>query len=239
MYSSSRAKNFKHLALVLALCAAIALHGAAFAARGSKERPTPTSAIYIAMLYEKLISDRTPDFADWVKESPEYKKAELYERPDLVEKGKEDLKTTYGLLSTAEPIVLEVKMKLSGYSPVGKGFLIQYFSDTTYYRYTYMGNRYALVPNGVTAFQWLKAPKSFTDDIMEATDNGRDARLLLTLIPQTADPKPMVLDGKPTHLMMAEVSKMELWSKDGTRVIWDDKMNTPTSTRSKLMNLYQ
>lgn len=130
-------------------------------------------------------------------------------------------------------------MKITGYSPVGKGFLVQYFHDLTYYLYTYMGNRYALVPNGIMAYTWLKAPKSFTKEIMEETNNGRDAKLLLTLIPQTADPKPMMLNGKPTRLMMAEVTKVELWSKDGTRVIWDDKMNAPSSVRSRLMNLYQ
>jgi hypothetical protein len=130
-------------------------------------------------------------------------------------------------------------MQISAYSPVGKGFLVKYFSDLTYYRYTFMGNRYALVPNGVMAYTWLKAPKSFAEEIMKETNNGYDAKLLLTLIPQSADRKPMVLDGRPTRLMMAEVTKVELWSKDGQRVIWDDKMNAPTSTRSKLMNLYQ
>lgn len=210
-----------------------------FAGTGQVTRPEPTDAIHIAMLYEKLISDRTPDFADWVRETPAFKKAELYQQPEILEKGKEDLANTYKLLSTAEPIVLEVKMQISAYSPVGKGFLVKYFNDLTYYRYTYLGNRYALVPNGVMAYTWLKAPKSFADEIMKETNNGRDAKLLLTLIPQSADRKPMILDGKPTRLMMAEVTKVELWSKDGTRVIWDDKMNAPTSTRSKLMNLYQ
>jgi hypothetical protein len=52
----------------------------AYAGSGNVTRPEPTSAIHIAMLYEKLISDRTPDFADWVMETPKYKKAELYER---------------------------------------------------------------------------------------------------------------------------------------------------------------
>lgn len=210
-----------------------------FAGTGQATRPAPTDALHIAMLYEKLVSDRTPDFADWVRETPKFKKAELYEQPEILEKGKEELATTYRLLSTNEPIVLEVKMKLSGYSPVGKGFLVQYFNDLTYYQYNYMGNRYALVPKDLMAYTWLRAPKSFAAEIMQETNNGRDARLTLTLIPQTADPKPMVLNGKPTRLMMAEVTKVELWSKDGQRVIWDDKMNAPTSTRSKLMNLYQ
>lgn len=210
-----------------------------YAGSGNVTRPAPTDALHIAMLYEKLISDRTPDFTDWVMETPKYKKAELYERPDIVEKGKEELAKTYRLLSTNEPIILEVKMQISAYSPVGKGFLVKYFNDLTYYRYTYMGNRYALVPSGVMAYTWLKAPKSFAEEMMKETNNGHDAKLLLTLIPQSADRKPMILDGRPTRLMMAEVTKVELWSKDGQRVIWDDKMNAPTSTRSKLMYLYQ
>jgi hypothetical protein len=64
-----------------------------FAGSGQVTRPEPTSPIYIAMLYEKLISDRTPDFADWVRESPEFRKAELYEQPDILEKGKAKLAT--------------------------------------------------------------------------------------------------------------------------------------------------
>ena len=51
--------------------------------------PEQTKAIYVAMLYEKFKhpGGDEPDFGEWVRKSPDYDAAELYQRPALVSIG--------------------------------------------------------------------------------------------------------------------------------------------------------
>jgi hypothetical protein len=62
---------------------------------------------------------------------------------------------------------------------------------------------------------------------------------VLTLAPVAADARPMPFNGRKYHLLMAEVSKIEIWSRDGSRVIWDDTMNSPRSLRTRLRDMYR
>lgn len=231
----------KYIARIfLVACLAFAFAGISHAQLTQPKMPEQTKAIYIAMLYEKFVhSNTTPDFEEWVQRSPDYLQAELYQRPDIVLKNSKELKTTYNLLTPTEPIVLIIKARISGYSPTGKGFLVQNFKNMSYFDYTYLGKRYALVPSGIDRYQWLKAVPEEVNEIMRETDNGRNATLVLSMIPSQADPKPIELNGKKYNLMMADISKIEMWSKDSSHIIWDDKMNAPSSVRSKVLDLFQ
>ncbi len=226
--------------------ALIALAVAGFCAGSRAQEITPTKMpdatkpVYVAMLFEKIEHpNNTPDFEEWVRNTPDYVNAQLYDRPALVLKESKELKATYDLLTPTEPIVITIKAHISGYSPTAKGFLVSNFQKLTYFDYAYSGQRYALVPNGISNYQWLKAVPEEVDDIMKESDNGKNANLVLTLIPTQIDPKPMDLDGKKHSLMMADISKIEMWSKDGTHVVWDDKMEAPASVRSKVLDLFQ
>jgi hypothetical protein len=226
---------------VLIAAAVLALSSPARAQMSQTKMPDQTKSIYIAMLYEKFLhaNGGTPDFEEWVRKSPDYDSAELYQRPDLVIKNSKDLKATYDLLTPTEPIVLAIKAHISGYSPAAHGFLVQNFQNMAYFDYAYLGKRYALVPNGISNYQWLKAVPEEVKEIMRETDNGRSANLVLSLVPIQVDTKPMDLNGRKYNLMMADISKIEMWSKDGSHVIWDDKMNAPASVRSKILDLFQ
>lgn len=208
------------------------------AAAEETRRPPPTPAMYIAMLYEKFAHAKRPDFAEWVKKSKEYREAELHEQPEILEREGAKLKSVYDLMYM-DNITVTMTARLSGYSPMGGGFLVQNFNEMMFFNYVYLDRRYAVVPEGITRFQWLKAPPEDAAGIMRETANGQSAKLVLTLAPVAADPKPMVMQGRKYHLLMAEVSKIEMLSKDGTRTIWDDTMNAPRSLRNKLREMYR
>ncbi|MDE1152317.1 MAG: hypothetical protein PW788_07255 [Micavibrio sp.] len=225
------------LAITLLVLSCLLLATPALASSDGK-KPEPTPPAYIAMLYNKLLG-KAPDFAAWVTSTEQYKEAELYDRAKIVELNSEKMQNTYSLLTVSEPIVLDVTANISGYSPLGKGFLVQNFNDMTYFNYTYMGERYALVPNGMTKYQWLRSPEELSPMIMRETDNGQNAIMTITLTPQAADAKPMQLDGRNCRLIMGEVSKIELWSKDKTHVIWDTQIAETNASKKRLLNLYQ
>jgi hypothetical protein len=228
------------IALIAAAAAGFSAAAIAQEIAAPPKIPDATKSVYIAMLYEKIRHPQnTPDFEDWVRQTPDYNDAQLVDRPALVLKESKELKNTYDLMTPSEPITIVIKAHISGYSATEQGFLVTNFQKLTYFDYAYSGERYALVPNGISSYQWLKAVPEEVKEIMKESDNGKSANLVLSLVPTQIDPKPMALDGKKHKLMMADISKIEMWSKDGTHVIWDDKMNAPTSERSKVLDLFQ
>ena len=221
-----------------ALLAALLILLIATPAFASGKKPDATQSIYVAMLYEKLLG-KTPGFEDWVRSSPKYAKIELYDRPQYLKDEVEKMYDTYNLLTVTEPIVLDVNAKITSYSPLGKGFLVQNFNDMTYFNYTYMGQRYALIPNGVASYQWLKCPPELAASIArEMNPDNNTVRLTLTLTPQGADPNPIQMDGRTYKLVMAEISKIELWSKDNSFVVWDTQFNSTDVKTKSLLNLH-
>lgn len=198
-------------------------------------KPAATSPLYIAMLYHKLAGD-APDFTGWTKQWDVYQKTELADRPALLEKRVGEMNNTFNLMTPAEPIIVQSRIRLSGYSASNNGFLVQNFNDVTFFGYNYMGKRYALIPGGMAKFQWLKAPANMADAIMRETDNGKSGKVTLTLISMRADPKPLDMNGQPHNLLMADISKIELWSKDGKTLVWDSQIGE-TKARKDLLNM--
>ncbi|MCC7037747.1 MAG: hypothetical protein IT560_10645 [Alphaproteobacteria bacterium] len=198
-------------------------------------KPAPTSALYIAMLYHKLSGDM-PDFTGWTKQWDTYQKTEMADRPALLESRVGEMTNTFNLMTPAEPIVVQSRIRLSGYSATNQGFLVQNFNDVTFFSYNYMGKRYALIPGGMAKYQWLKAPANMADAIMRETDNGASGKVTLTLISMRADPKPLEMNGKAYNLLMADISKIELWSKDGKTLVWDSQIGE-SKGRKDLLNL--
>ena len=220
----------RHVTLLLAL-----LLAASPALAFGTSKPVATSPLYIAMLYYKLAGD-APDFTGWTKQWDTYQKTDMAERPALLDKRVSEMTNTFNLMTPAEPIIVQSKIRLSGYSATNQGFLIQNFNDVTFFNYNYMGKRYALIPGGMAKYQWLKAPANMVDAIMRETDNGSAGKITMTLISMRADPKPLEMNGKPHNLLMADISKIELWSKDGKTLVWDSQIGE-SKGRKDLLNL--
>ncbi|MDI1226162.1 MAG: hypothetical protein PSY14_00560 [bacterium] len=198
-------------------------------------KPVATSPLYIAMLYHKLAGD-APDFAGWTKQWDLYQKTDMADRPALLDKRVGEMTNTFNLMTPAEPIIVQSRIKLSTYSATNQGFFVQNFNDVTFFNYSYMGKRYALIPGGAAKYQWLKAPANMAEAIMRETDNGTAGKVTLTLISMRADPKPLVMNGTPYNLLMADISKIELWSKDGKTLVWDSQIGE-SKGRKDLLNL--
>lgn len=213
----------------------------AFALAADNKMPDATPASHVALLYEKLAdrSGKMPDFASWVKNWSKYKKADFMQRQALMDEKVKSLENTYRLMTWAEPIVIKTKVKISAYSHLGKGFFVQNFTDMTFFRFYHMGQGYAVIPNGMANYQWLKAPPGMADIVMRETQNGQEAVVTITMTSMKADPNPMAMGKRQYKLLMAEVSKIELWSRDRKNIIWDDQIGSSDRTRKKLLNLRQ
>ena len=199
--------------------------------------PAATRSDYVAMLYERMTNPH-PEFGDWIRQMPEYKNAAMLDKQTVFDGKADQLKDAYNRIIVVEPVVVSANVRISPYSAMGGGFLVQSFNDITFFHYDYLGRRYALIPQGITGYQWLKAPVSESPRIMRETGNGSRAHLVLSLMPFTADAKPMEMEKREYRLIMAEIVKIEMWSGDGKRILWDSTMNAPSTLRSKLLNMY-
>lgn len=221
-----------------ALILALLLFLASPAHADENGKPATTKAVYIAMLYQHLSGIR-PDFEKWIADTSVYRNAALHERVSLMTQKKSELQQVYSLITPAEPVIIDVPVKLTGYSQKKKGFLVPAFNDMTFFSYEYMGQRYALIPNKINEHAWLKSPPEFADAVMRETDNGHKGVITMTLLPLSADKKPMTYGGREYRLVMADISKMEIWSKDCTRTVWEGRPAKEKGKANKLINLYQ
>lgn len=223
------------------LIAALLLFMTALPALGQETsvlKPPATRSVYIAMLYYKLIGQK-PDFEAWVESSPAFQNAALHERADMMQSKTAVMREVYDLLTPQEPIVIEIPATISGYSEQQRGFLVTSFNEMTFFNYVYMGQNYAVIPSQISQYLWLKAPPELAAPILRETDNGQNVRMLMTLIPVSADPKPLSMRGRDYHLVMTDISAVEIWAKDGTKTVWDSQFNHPASQQNRLLNLYQ
>lgn len=219
----------------------LALMSPVLARAADNTMPNATPANYIALLYEKLTNKtgKMPRFENWVKDWPTYKKADFMEREKIMSDKVKELESTYGLLTWAEPIVIKTKVKISSYSHAGKGFLVQNFNEMTFFRFYHMGKGYAVIPGGMADYQWLKAPPGLSDIVMRETKNGHEAIVTITMTSTKADPSPMVMGRRYYRLLLADISKIELWSRDQKNIIWDNQIGSMDRTHKKLLNLRQ
>lgn len=221
-----------------ALFIALAAASPARAQMASPQKPAPTQARYIAMLYGKLIG-RAPDFEQMARDTQEYKTASPVQAVAVVREKSKQFEQAYTLLTGADPVTVTPEVQISAYSPLGHGYLVQNFNDMTFFDFVYGGQHYALVPSHITDYRWLKDFPEDAKAIMRETQNGYHAHMVFVLTPTAADPKPMEMNGKQYRLIMADVTKAEMWSQDGKSVIWDSTMNDPGSMESRIMNLFQ
>jgi len=202
-------------------------------------RPDATKPVHIAMLYHHLTNKDEPDYEKLVGKWSKYQQANMVERGEMLDKYTPEMRDAYNLITPTEPIVVNVRVKISGYSPMQKGFFVQSFNDMTYFKFTYLGQRYMVIPSGTAEYQWLKSPQSLSDLIMSETKNGHEAELSITLISLKADPNPMIMDKIRYNLLLAEISKIEMWSKDGKSIIWDSTIGSSDRKRNELLNMHQ
>ncbi len=203
------------------------------------EKPKATEASYIALLFLKL-TGKFPDFHAWAQQTPEYIGAAPDEKISTLEVKAKEFENTYNLLTLADPVIIEIPAKLSSYSALQKGFLIESFTTNMYFGFSHLDSSYAIIPKDITNRQWLPVPPEYADAILSRTNEGKEVVIQMSLLPVYADNKnPMLLNDIDHWLILADISKISLWSSDGTRLLWESRNPQETQSPNKLLDLYR
>ena len=209
----------------------------------SNSKSKPSSPDYVALLFYKMTA-QIPDFDTWARQSSVYKKASVFNRMMILEKEIKKMQEGYNRLSLQEPLVIEMPVRLSGYSHANQGFFIENFRTDTFFPVTYSNQSYAIVPEGIIDKQWLKVATENEARIIEMAareDLGRLLMLTLFLSPEYADKKtPISLDGRDYWLILTNVKKMFLTSLKSDTLLWQsDSIKIKDEKSQKLLNLYR
>lgn len=203
-------------------------------------RPPVTTPVQIAMTFHRLTGQR-PDFIQWAQSSKSYMDASAIDKPSVATRISADLENMYGLLTSDEPLLVRVPAILSEYSRTSKGFFIENFKEDTYFSYSFNNVKYALIPQRIMDFQWVRTQEdreaSRIEDAKRARPNKR-VPVYLYLEPKFADAKaPLNLDGADHFLVMAEVKKIEIYHPTTDSLIWRSIQGTPAELDRSILNL--
>lgn len=195
----------------------------------SRQAPK-TDPSYISMLFYKM-THRLPDFNVWAQNQMGLDQApgfmQLAERDAIAE----EMRRTFELLSHAEPIYVSRLVRLPYYSLRHHGYFIDSFTPQTFFPFEHMGENFAVIPNKIENQQYIQVSEydaALIEQALQAT-NTRDVRVILTLIPEYADARPVRLADGNYWPLLAEIRSISFYSTDGAQLLWDNRASPPSA----------
>lgn len=186
----------------------------------SVERKEATEPFYIAMLFYKLI-DYRPDFTAWITDMPEYKAMPAIEQDMYLDDQLGYFKNLFFDLGENDPIIVNVKTKISPYSYEHGGFFIESFRPDLFFSYEYMGNRFAIIPTDIDSYQWYQVSQTDLEDTGLDFSKSAPVEVQLLLVPSAADSaKPTKLGDYEHWVINATVKEIQIWTPNSDRLLW-------------------
>jgi len=205
-----------------------------------EKRPQQTPADNIAMTFYK-IAGIIPNFRKITESTSEYKNAAAEDKFYIRDRGITKLKNIYNLITAQEPIVIEVKVKLSDYSYSNKGFFIQDFDEGTFFPIENHGINYAVVPIGIMDKQWLKSPNLEISQIIQDFNKAskeKNLSVILYLTPKYADSsKTINIGNKDYWIMGVSIDRLMLFLPNYSTPIWSSESPKTGQVNERLQQL--
>ncbi len=200
-------------------------------------REKETSDAYVSMLFYKM-SDTIPDFEQWARATQTYDQASRFDKLMVQEKLVDQLHEIFIQILEDEPIFVDARATVSKYSLSHQGFLIEDFSQETFFSFTHMGENFAVIPQGINDFQWINVDPELGKKMGKLFGPNNAADLQVVLTPISADAQtPLMLGGKKHWLILAKIDSVRVWDNDGEKILW--KSGTVDVNRAKeLMELF-
>lgn len=208
-------------------------------ATGGEYRPRISTAEEIAITQRALSVD-PPSATEWARNSKEYKEANDFDREAVMEAKRREYIEKFRVFTKPDVLVVSAIVYLSHYSEMNKGFIIESFSDQTFFGYSFGGENYAVVIPKLMDFQWVEAEGDAAKAITLAANTGhRKVNIVIEVEPKYADKKIIELGGKPYRVLAGEVATISLYDRRSDRVLWS--RNGPgraARVRNDMMDLF-
>jgi hypothetical protein len=207
-------------------------------------RPPVAHDDEVAMMYWQLVR-KTPNFDAMAKASDAYKKAGQFERDQILTAQKMEIQNVYDNINFSHPTVVRLAVQLSKYSEKNKGFVVNNLEEQTFFKYTFAGENYAIVPRGLLDHQFLGPidDMAFVKKIVDhLKNNDNNFHLMIYLKPDFADPPETLteVDGEKFHIISGQVAHVALYDSTENQQLWgDNSEDFDKAQQDQLMNLKQ
>jgi hypothetical protein len=211
---------------------------------GATSHPPVATAEEVAMSYWQL-AHQSPKFDVMALQTDAYKNANSFEKDQVKEAQVAYLKNAFDSVTFTHPMVFALKVRLSPYSDKNRGFMIKDIDDQTFFKFTYAGENYAVVPRGLTDHQFMGPipDDSYVSAIKLAWKTSGDQFALLIFVkPDYADPPATMteMDGQMYHVISGAVSHVSMYDLDEQQQLWgDDSQEFNKQQSNDLLNLKQ
>ncbi len=211
---------------------------------GATGHPPVATEQEIAMTYWQL-AHTPPKFDQMAAQTDQFKNSSQFEKDQVKAAVITDLKNSYDNITFNHPTIFAMKVHLSPYSEKNKGFVIKDFEDQTYFKYSFAGDKYAVVPRGLMDHQFLGP---MNDDTMLGKINyyqkhgGNTFVLMIYLKPDYADPPGTLteIDGDKYHIISGTVAHVGLYDPSETQQLWgDNSVEFNKAEKNDLLQLKQ
>jgi hypothetical protein len=212
-------------------------------------RPPVAQEGEVAMMYW-MLARQNPKFDAMAKKSDEYQKADQFDKDNVLRTKVSEMKSLYDMVNFSHPTVVAMLVHLAPYSEKNKGFVITDFEDQTFFKYSYAGEKYAIVPRGLMDHQFLGpiTDLALVNKIkLSSYKNAKAFHLLVYLKPDFADPPNTLTEipdekNKPErfHIISGAVQQVALYDVGDTQQFWNDKSDEFNKEQTdELLNLKQ
>lgn len=207
---------------------------------GAEYRPRLSTAEEIAITQHVLSAD-APDPAEWAKYTKEYQASNDFDRQKVLEEKRKEYIQKFKLYIKPDALVVRARVQLSPYSELNKGFIIESFTNETFFAYSFAGQNYALVIPKLMDYQWIGIEKQDAELIINAlSSQSKKINVVIEVEPKFADKTPIELQGKKYRLLGGEVVSISLYGSHSDRVLWSrNGIGRAEKSRNSIINLQQ
>ncbi len=227
----------------LALCLLVIFVAALPASVRAQTLDTASSEDVAIAFYK--IAGLTPSFSAWAKDTKLYHDTPLARRPAIAAQEAERLKKAYTDYSPARDILNLATLahvtlqETTAASPDQKQYTLSWTfmeDNGNFFPYEYRGMLFALVPQKVEDYENDTLTKDQYDRLKTALGNGKDARIILQLRGQYANPaEPMTLYDREVWPLAGMIAGVTLWGSDGA-LLWEKTANGYVSPQTQSLN---
>lgn len=206
---------------------------------GFDYRPRISTAEEVAITQHVLSAD-PPSATEWARHSREYKEANDFDREAVLDIKRREYIEKFRLFAKPETLVVSANVRISRYSDVNKGFIIESFDEHTFFAYNFAGQSYAIVIPKLMDYQWVSIEKEHAEPILEAAAaHKQTVNVVLEVEPKSADKEPIELAGRSYRLLAAEVASISIYAPRSNRALWSrNGTSQALRARGDIMNFY-
>lgn len=197
----------------------------------------PSSALKVASMFYKL-SNATPDFTKWAKETVPYLEAHNFDKEPVLKQQEIKLREVFYNTFKDQKLNIEIDLNLGNYSAIQEKLFLEEFTDDTFFSYVLFGDHYAVIVPNIKDYQIHEISNQEMDNFNDNKSKRSSAIAEIEVTPISANNiSPLDIDGQNYWVIIGELSGLTIWNTNRTNILLSSR-SQPKDQNEKLLDLY-